>query len=485
MPKLSEIKLNVGSAAVVAAYCGSQQVYSSTVTLSAPSGLDWTPPITVNKTGSAYATTFDVTSLIPVATKTYYVDPVSGNDANAGTTRGAPLQKLSIALAKADADQIRIINLAAHYVAFNTFGWNGTQPAKSVAVINESSTYRFLSCRTSSSAAPTWTVNGTYANVYQTTISSSNSTDVADAKFLDTPSWTDENGNQATSAVHPPVVRRLTKVASLAAVAASAGTWYNDGTNTYVRAHDDRSLVGDTKMLCLVGGGNNGRPNLTTNNLTLYVQGVDFIGGQGFQDTKLSTVTGQVIAFSNCSFQAAGSAQYGGMQIKANSLVYSYRCAAYNNGSDGFNYHSQEADATTTGTSPKFVEIECLSYGNGQWGSANTTDNATTCHDECRGLRLNGIYPDSSDRPLHDIDKSKSWNLGCFIGPAKDSALPSVVAGIGSSAGHNAVWLDGCTIRSGANPKVRAETGSAIYYANMGSLTNDVGAGGTVSAYTP
>lgn len=485
MPKLSEIKLNVGAAAVVAAYCGSQQVYSSTITLFAPAGLGWTPPITVNKTGANYGTTFDITSLIPAATKTYYVDPVSGNDANAGTTRGAPLQKLSAALAKTDADQIRIINLTAHYVAFNTFGWNGMQPTKSVAVINESSTYRFLSCRTSSSAAPTWTVNGTYANVFQTAISSSNSTDVADAKFLDVPSWLDVSGTPATSSVHPLVVRRLTKVASVAAVAATAGTWYNDGTNTYVRAHDDRSLVGDAKMLCLVGGGNNGRPNLTTNNLTLYVQGVDFIGGQGFLDNKLSTVTGQVIALNNCSFQCAGAAQYGGMQIKANSLVYLYRCGAYNNGSDGFNYHSQEADATTTGTSPRFVEIECLGYGNGEWGSANTTDNATTCHDECRGLRLNGIYPDSSDRPLHDIDKSKSWNLGCFIGPARDSAMPSVVAGIGSSAGLNAIWLDGCTIRSGSNAKVRAETGSTIYYANMGVLANESGAGGTVSVYTP
>lgn len=455
------------------------------VTLSAPAGLAWTPPITVKRQGGTYSTTFDITSLIPAVTTTYYVDPVNGSDGAAGTSRGAPLKTLPAALAKADVDQIRIINLSAHYIARGTACWAGTQPSRSVSVINESSTFRFLSCRTSANTAPTWTVNGTYSNVYQTAISAASCTDVADAKFLDTPTWTDLGGNTATSLVHPPVVRRLVKVADLASVNATAGTWFNDGTNTYVRAHDDRNLVSDGFILLMVGTANNGRPNLTVNNLVMYVDGIDFIGGQGFFDNKLSTVTGQVIAFKNCSFQCAGQGQFGGLSIKAFSTVYTYRCGAYNNYADGFNYHSQEVDAgVTLNTSPLFVEIENLAYGNGRWnGSASTTDNSTTCHDDCRGLRLNGIYSSSSDRPLHDVDKAKSWNLGCFIGPALDSALPSVVAGLGSSANDNIIYLDGCAIRSLGNAAVRAETGSIIRYANMTGLSN--AGGGTLETYTP
>lgn len=485
-PLISGVTLKRGASAVAAAYFRGVNLITPVV-LSAPAGFDNGPSVTINKTGSSYGTTFDITTLIPAVTVTYYVDPanVSGvaSDGNAGTARALPLRTLATALAKVDADQIRIINLNAHYIGRGTNSWNGVQSAKSIAVINESSTYRFLSCRTSANTAPTWTVNGTYANVYQTTISSASCTDVADANFMDVATWTDANSATATSTDHPATVRRLVKVASLAAVNATAGTWYNDGTITYARAHDDRNLVGDAKMLLLVSTGNNGRPQLTTSGLTTYVKGIDFIGGQGFNAAMVSGAVLGTVAFENCSFQCAGQGMAGGLSIKGNVSVYLSKCGAYNNYADGYNYHSFEFDAgVTLGTSPKFFEINCIAYGNGEWnGSVSTTDNATTAHDDARGIRLNGIYPDSSDRPVHDIDKCETWNLGCYIGPARDSAMPSVVAGLGTST--NIMWLDGCSIRSGANDKVRAETGSTIYYANMTGLTN--AGGGTLAAYTP
>ena len=192
----------------------------------------------IRRLDNLIVTDFDIRSLIATPTKTYYVDPINGNDANAGLSAGNALQKLSTALAKADVEQIIISGLTADYIALGAFGWNNTtNQARSISIINRTG-YR--------SAFPTWTVNGTYATVYQVTAAAP--VNVTDLKTKETPSCVEAQGVTRSLTNVPATFKTLVKVASVAAVAALPGSWYHDGTVLYVQAHDARNLVGDLFM---------------------------------------------------------------------------------------------------------------------------------------------------------------------------------------------------------------------------------------------
>jgi hypothetical protein len=451
--------------------------------VSVPTGFRWTtPPITIKRMASGPVTDFDITSLIPAITITYYVDPINGSDANAGTSRGLPLLNLATALAKVDVDQIRIINLTADFIAKTTKSWNNTQPTRSLSVIVEGN-FRYISCMCSSAVTPTWTVNGTFSNVYQATITSTNSASVVDVKNTVPLTYTDVNGKSNTVS-YLKAYKTYTNVASLAAVAAAPGTWFNDGTNTYVNPIDGRNIIGDATMV-LGANANNGRfPSV--NNLTIYVQGVDFVGGRPWYSTMLSTVTGTTLAFNNCSFQGAATISgnnFNGLNIQAFQNVYSYRCGAFFNGSDGFNYHSQESDGTTPATSPSWIEIECVAMGNGTVGSTGGSDNASTCHDFCNGIRLNCIYINSDDRVVADTNSAHTWTLGGVVGQAvKTIAGNESIASIGTAS---KMWIDSVFASEGANPKWIATVGATLTYFNSGNVVN-AGTGeavGTIKSY--
>lgn len=422
-----------------------------------------------------------ITDYMPAVTTTYYVDPVSGSDANAGTSRALPLKNLATALAKTDVDQIRIINLTADFIGRTTQSWNNVQPTRSVSVIVEGP-YRYISAAVSSSAAPTWAVNGTYPLVYQSAFATANSHAVTDVSSKTVPSYVDPiTGLTVTGANVPPRYRTYVKVADLATVAATPGSWFNDGTNTYVRPFDDRNLVGDTKVLVTTNGNNGRFPSV--NNCTIYVQGLDFIGGRPWYSLCASTVTGTVFAHNNCSFQGGGVVGgYNGLNIAAFQTVIGYRSAAYDNGADGFNYHSNESDGTTPNTSPNWLEIECWAAGNGTTGSAGTSDNASTSHDFCSGIRLNGAYLDSNDRVVADTNSAHTWNLACYVGPAVTTTVgnENCWASLTSK-----MWLDSMILKQGAGAAglVNADTSAVVYAFNCGTLANAAGATGTLRSY--
>jgi len=433
-----------------------------------PTGFTWaSPPILIKRFADGLVTDFDITTVKPAITVTYYVDPIGGSDANLGTSIGAPLLNLATALLKVDVDSIRIINLTGDYIARTTKSWNNSQPLRSLSVIN-TTPYRYISCQTASSNAPTYTVNGTFSNVYQCPITSANSSSVVDLK----PS------NMLTiDARCPRAFHTLTKVADLATVSATPGSWFNDGTVSYIRAIDDRNLVGDTFMQPCANANNGRFPSI--NNCTIYVEGIDFVGGsRPWYSFMLSAVTGTIAAFNNCSFQGSGLAN--GLNVASFQSVYLYRCGAYNNWNDGFNYHSNESDGTTAGTSPSFIEIDCAAIGNGTWGSAGVSDNASTSHDFCKGIRLNGNYINSHDRVLVDANSAQTWNLGCYIGQAL-TVLPENVAALDSSK----MWLDTCITKGGVNKQWVAAQASTLTHYNSGAVVNNITgeATGTVKAY--
>lgn len=449
--------------------------------ITTPSGYRGTTLATamdMRRTLNGIVTNFDITSLIPSVTKIYYVDPINGSNANSGLT--APLAKKDLAtvLAIADVDQIIITGLTADFVGLGAQSWNNTQPSRSLSVINNTG-FRYISAACAS--LPTWAVNGTYSNVYSTVIGATSAAGVTDVSTSSTLAGVNARGAVVSLSNVPKRYRTLTKVASLAAVAATAGTFFHDGTSLHVRAHDDRDLVGDTKMLPTTTS-QNGRFPASTNNITIYVQSLDFVGGNSaFYMGMASTVTGCVFAHNNCSFQGANTAH--GLTVLCFGKVYGYKSGAYDNFLDGYNYHSFESDGTTQSTSPDCAEIECAAIGNGSTGSSGTSDNASTSHDFCNVIRLNCNYIDSADRVMVESNSAHSWNIGCVVG-----ASTAVTAGKQNIAALSTsrVWLDSCYAVQGSNPAWIAAQTAVLKHFTSGEVIQDSGVGeatGTVSAY--
>lgn len=433
----------------------------------------------MRRTLTGVVTNFDIKSKIPTVTKTYYVDPINGSNANSGLTAQLAKKDLAVVLAIADCDQIIITGLTSDFIGLGVQSWNNIQPSRSMSIINNTG-FRYISAACAS--LPTWVVNGTYNNVYSTTISASSAGGVTDVMTSTVPSYVNSSGDTINLSNVPKRYRTLIKVSNLASVAGTAGTWFHDGTTLHVRAHDDRNLIGDTKMLPTSSAVQNGRFPAGLNNLTIYVKSLDFVGGVGtFYMGAASTVTGCTFAHNNCSFQGATTSS--GLNILAFGKVYGYRSAAYDNYLDGFNYHSNESDGTTQNTSPDCVEIECVAVGNGTTGNSGASDNASTGHDFCNVIRLNCVYINSSDRVMVDTNSAHSWNLGVSVGQALTVAngQESICA-----LSNTRMWLDSVFANTGSNARWLAAQTSVIKHFNSGDVVNSGTAEsltGTISSY--
>src|SRR5258706_520986 len=171
-----------------------------------PTGFTWTtyPFKLYRHRNGTIATDFDITTLIPAITNTWYVDPVNGNDGTAAVNnRNLPLLNLATALAKNPCDQVRIINLTADFIGRTTKSWNNVQPAVSMSVVVEGN-FRYISGKFASATVPTWIVNPSFANVYKTTIASASAAQVIDTSVKVQPSYADNNGGSFFTACQRP-----------------------------------------------------------------------------------------------------------------------------------------------------------------------------------------------------------------------------------------------------------------------------------------
>ena len=449
------------------------------ITVDTPVGFRWTGHgLTLKRRGDGIVQTdWQITDLIPTPTVTYYVNPLTGSDANSGLTTGLALANLATALAKADVDQIIITGLTADYIALGTKGWNNIQPTRSVSVLNRTG-YRFISCD-ASATLPTWTVNGTYSSVYQSSaITAVNGRGVTDMSRSDYVSYIDKNGALQTLSNLPKRFRTLKRVASTALVAAEAGTYFHDGTYLQVRAHDDRALTGTATMLA-TSDSNNGRMPAVSS-ATIYAENIDFVGGfRAFLALHADTVTGHTLALNGCSFQGANNS--GGLMVEAACAVRLYRCGAYDNWSDGFNYHAAGNDAATEADAPAVIEVECAAIGNGATGRNDISDNASTAHEYTEVISLGGVYVDSDDSPIADINNVHRWMMSCHVGAA-------LVTGSGrqniKTSNSAQTWLDDTYAALGENEQWFAESsGSTIRHSTSGTVANGSGGLGTIRPY--
>jgi hypothetical protein len=384
-----------------------------------PSGFTdrWSPPMTFfESAGGQYLTNYDLTTLKPSISKTYWVKS-TGSDAAAGT-EGAPLLSLSVALAKSDVDEVIIDTSAGDYIMPSTRGWGNTQPSRDVSV-RVTGPGRAISTAANSATFPTWVpVSGA---IYKTTTAAANAYGIIDS-FI----------RESDGFFNRPLV-------AASVVAMTAGTYFHDGTDLYVWALDSRSLVGDQRMLI---SGSNSNLRIPSANRTIYVDGVDFIGGLPLNYVSAGVVDPLFVGL-NCTFQGSHSnGSTNSVNITGPGRFYFHRCGAARGWRDQFNYHGN------ANGDPRFFENECYT---GLGGYVGTSDNASTSHENAAGIRLNGRYGNSLNRTIADINDTRTMILGGTIGQARTAAVANESV---AQQNTNQTWMGGVSIPTGSNPQI-------------------------------
>lgn len=412
-----------------------------------PLGWTYTMPFHIIGSGSLFkpANDWDVSVLAPVgAGKAYYVDPVYGNDAWAGTAI-APFKTCHKAVLLADID---ILYLKPGFY-YRTNSWYDLA-TRSIAT-KPWSGYDGQVILTDFQDGLTWTAEGGTVATYKAT--RSNVGTVIDMTWLDA-----DND-----------YRFLTNQVSIANVDANPGSWYTDGATVYVRTYDSRAP--DTNICPEVGTCARG-----AGNITLYFENIWFYGTQTSSGGAVrleSNAAGQTpkLYMKNCVTKyAVGN----GVTCLGVSEAILQNCYSSKNLQDGFNYHIQD------GIIPNAIEINCRGFDNGTVeGSGN--DNGSSIHDAGNIVRIMGQYYRNIGPNVIDIDGALSWNLRCA---AYDSAsdVPAVDEGFvsGGAGTGTKMWLDHCVALGNAIDLIPA-LGNNIY--KRLCVYTTTGGSGTISDY--
>jgi hypothetical protein len=391
-----------------------------------------------------------------------YIDATSGNDANPGSIT-APWATVDKALRTSACGLVYIMPGNYESTGFRYTDTQGDRPKMLIAP------YGGVTIRNAGDtiSSATWTANGTYINVYETTLVSTNHvirvlrSDRLDIIGLPTP---------------------MPKCASLADVNNQGyGWWYDSATRKlYVRdgTLNINTVVKTNLQAIYAAGGDN---SLLVYSSKLYLENITLL-----QYPFVLKVAGQAVPeawLKNCTVRYAESAsrnvQGGG--------CYSQNCIYYRSTADHANYTS------TAGTTSYGVEINDTTYFAGDvdtFGSGATqpnnpigtgqNKNSSSNHDGYV-VRVNGVHSGSYGPVIADTNGSYTWNLGVKMGysyATGASRYGYIVQGASALA-----WLDGCNTNSG-NSGINADSSSVANYFN--SVGNRVtSSGGTFAEYVP
>lgn len=419
------------------------------------------------------STDFDVDFYRPATTVTYYVDPVSGLDANDGLTTSTPKQNVPVATANAANQPTTFkckpgiyrglrgpngVGISLPAVVIEPWADDPTDPANRVTFI-----------RKSDALANVWIVES--GSTYRRS-----TTTGAD------PVWVFDLAIRTRS-----IPASYPKASSLANCQATAGTWWRDsGTgNLYVHAADGRNLVGDQSIDISSTGTNLNL--IPTQSMTVWVQNVELGCGDEPFVCNFTTNTNLTMNVYLKDVGTFGARVGNGLSYDADLATctlntFQYRCWSAYNVKDGFNYHAQ---GSLIGTFA--FEYECWTGFTG--ADAGLANNATTLHENCRAISLNCDFGGSQNRTLHDITASKRWMLGTTVRASQGldvGTAMTVASGHPDGASQSSIWMDACVIEdSPAGGLVAYGVADRIYYANMSIAGLTTAGAGQITTYTP
>lgn len=433
------------------------------VQLSVPAGFNWTPTFHLFKTpNGTYSTDYNITSCIPTVAKTYYVNAVTGASGNPGTP-ASPLHTIAQAFAKSDVDQV-IVQLSGTqaanggFISWNGAGWSGTTPTRSVSVIADAGG-RVILASSPAAAAPTWTSVG--SNTYSTPLSGSTLGAPTDLHHLD--------GNG--------FFQHLTPVASEAAVMATPGSYFYDGTAVlYAQASDSRNLVADPYMTggyqAQIGAFN------TAAAITLYAANLDFVGGYPFLVTQPSAPTGAfpTLCMNGTSHQGGTGSTADGFTVNGGYNVFINNIAVAYNNDDGLGGH------VLNGVAPFWFDVGTKCGFNGY--STGGSNQCFSIHDTTEAISLNPNFGGSENQTIRNITSSQQWVLGGSVGCPIETDLNGQTVSV---QGNSQIWLDGTAICQQSLFTLDSENTSTIFGRNtlptaVTSMTHTAGTG-TITNY--
>lgn len=227
--------------------------------------------------------------------------------------------------------------------------------------------------------------------------------------------------------------RQYTEAQDVAAVQATQGTYYDDGTTMTIHTYGNAEPTLD--KVCYAQGWSALRVLLKGHtaiaaHLCFTCSGTYSSRGQ-LMFVGDDTDRGAFMLYncdSSYSIRPAGDNTSGGSAINpANADGIIQYCTAYHAGNDGFSY----------GAGCKIVEIGCASAYNG-------TDDITSCNGSTAHggsyIRINGAYHDTHGPIVHDVGATESVNLGLAAWHSTCEGKPNFCA----SGGAVKMWLDSC-----------------------------------------
>ncbi|MCV7354511.1 hypothetical protein [Mycolicibacterium fluoranthenivorans] len=351
---------------------------------------------------------------------TYYVDIVSGSDANNGLSAGAALQNLYTAMAKSDVGTVMVKGYGYTNPYYRSKGFNGVTQGKNINVIGYDggtglpyiTTHEVL----------TYTLSSGQTNTYETTRTSV-------SEVID------------MVAGAPGV--RLTKMTSIATVEATVGSWWQNGSTLYVHASDNRNLntTNASRIWALLNV-----PNFkNVGDYTTYLQDMILYGGTDVVNVTNSTSAGAVATMVNVETGLSQNAGYNNVSMLGVDSVL-VNCETTRSGADGFNYHAN------AGKIPRAIEINCRATDCGHTSS----DQCSTAHDGAQVIRIGGTYRTATASVVADINgtgnSTQSWNIGCLAESPGDGYADWQCGLSGDTSTPAAkMWLHGCEARVASN----------------------------------
>lgn len=396
---------------------------------SPPALWDWALPFNIYQKGSTFIVdpTFNLqTYAAIVVVKTYYLNTVSGADANDGLTAATPKKTWNNIIGIGDADRI-IIQNGSYLIR----GESSLAPNRNTEIIGEGNVY-FTSDR--SSNVGVWSLVPAMAFTYQANI--------AGGEYI--ASVYDSN---STDAFGFPSI--YTPVASIAACEALAGSYYWVGGVLYVHALNGLTPAGQANLKYY-----DSSPIYWARDRRFYFENINFLGGVTMRN---ASAVGSNVYFKNCSFALGNNAFHG------NNELFLFNCIFKKSPlGDNINY-----DILNT-VNTKAIEYNCESYNCG----TGATDQCSTSHNNCRVVRINSNYHNSTGQNIADVGTTMTLNLGIV--------MYSSTSGISIYTSFRQ-WLDSCVSHSNATD-LNNIIGATTYIRNfIGSGVNMIA--GTLTPY--
>lgn len=373
--------------------------------------------------------------------KRYYVDSVAGVDSNDGLTWATAVKRVSVAVAKGDADVI-LLKGGQDYLIDGTSnqGLGVYTAARDVAVVAVGKRATMASAR-----IVTWTAHPSLANVWESSSTGGTIVGVLDRRSVDA------YGDYSS----------LTLAASVADVGTTPGSWYYASNKITVR------LADNTQPNAQVLGLRSDVNGVEASGIKFYVENIHFIGGSAGAFRARNGNASTIVIGKDCIASHCWNGD--GWQIKDIGLSIAIRVRASGNSNDGFNYH------LNNGLDPHGIEIDCSGIHN----LALNTGNGSSAHEDVRLFRINGDYPYNLGPGIADVNTAKTFNVNC------SSSQNIAGGGHGIQVQNTAeIWMDGGTASNNGGADARALDTAKFHardFLSVGGIGN-VGGGATIDA---